>query len=168
MGEDFTRMFQGDWSARRARRWKRAMGSWNVEVLFRIMIQLCQKIWRIGCVTPPCKLQHGITQPILWHFWHICIWTDTTYSLRTAYLSSQMTTHFQPHRWVVGRQCHSLSMHHCNSLSIHWDRKERRARCRPGTENKNGKIWLGLACKSDPKIFWGNPRHNGILHSQLR
>ena len=31
-------------------------------------IQICQKNGKIGCVIPCCKLQHGITQPILRHF----------------------------------------------------------------------------------------------------
>ena len=34
---------------------------------------VCQKSRGIGCVIPHCKLQHGITQPILWLFWHICM-----------------------------------------------------------------------------------------------
>ena len=35
-------------------------------------VQICQKIRRIGCVILRCKLQCGITQPILRLFWHIC------------------------------------------------------------------------------------------------
>ena len=35
-------------------------------------VQICQKIRRIGCVILCCKLQCGITQPILQLFWHIC------------------------------------------------------------------------------------------------
>ena len=35
-------------------------------------VQICQKSQRIGCVIPRCKLQCGITQPILRLFLHIC------------------------------------------------------------------------------------------------
>ena len=34
--------------------------------------QICQKSQRIGCMILCCKLQRGITQPILRLFWHIC------------------------------------------------------------------------------------------------
>ena len=36
-------------------------------------VQICQKSQRIGCVIPLCKLQGGISQPILRLFWHICM-----------------------------------------------------------------------------------------------
>ena len=35
-------------------------------------IQICQKNQRIGCIIPHCKFQRGITQPIIWFFWHVC------------------------------------------------------------------------------------------------
>ena len=52
-------------------------GMWSRNChIFRILLlqnlQICPKIRRIGCVIPPCNLQHGITQPILQLFWHIC------------------------------------------------------------------------------------------------
>ena len=45
---------------------------WLLAPLSRVVVQTCQKSQRIGCVIPRCKLQCGITQPILRLFWHIC------------------------------------------------------------------------------------------------
>ena len=42
------------------------------ETISHFTLQICQNSWRIGCVIPHCKLQCGITQPIIQLFWHIC------------------------------------------------------------------------------------------------
>ena len=38
-----------------------------------LVLQICQKSRRIGCVIPRCNLQHGITQPIIRLYWKIFI-----------------------------------------------------------------------------------------------
>ena len=57
--------------------------------------QICQKSWRIGCAIPCCKLQCGITQPILRLFWHIC--TD----LVLLYVGSEFALESRIHLWCI-------------------------------------------------------------------
>ena len=42
-----------------------AVAASSINDCFIIYLQICQKCRRIGCVIPHCKIQRGITQPIL-------------------------------------------------------------------------------------------------------
>ena len=45
-------------------------GSGAKALFVQILVQICQKSRRIGCVIPYCNLQRDIKQPILRLFWH--------------------------------------------------------------------------------------------------